>query len=165
MTKSLRRFEIISRRLLPPAQAAPQEEEIPSSIHPFEERNIHPDLVKVSKKLFDDGHYSLAVLEAFKYIDQVIKKLSKLRKITGHKLMMAAFDESQPKIQLTDLANDSEIDEQFGYRYIFAGSMSAIRNPRAHEPGNIDSPEDCLEHLSFASILMRRLSNRVAPPI
>ena len=28
------------------------------NLHAFDERNIHPQIDSVSKKLFDDGHYS-----------------------------------------------------------------------------------------------------------
>ncbi len=40
---------------------------------------------------------------------------------------------------------------------MFAGSMLAIRNPRGHEVSLSESPDQCLDHLSFASFLLRRL--------
>jgi uncharacterized protein (TIGR02391 family) len=126
--------------------------------HPFDERNIHPEIATVSIKLFDDGHYSQATFEAFKFIDLEVKRLSGLSE-SGQKLMMTAFSESAPKIKLTALSNTSEIDEQGGYRFIFAGAMSAIRNPRGHEI-NIDPIGRCLDHLSLASVLLRRLEDR-----
>jgi uncharacterized protein (TIGR02391 family) len=128
--------------------------------HPFDERNIHPDINAVSIKLFDDGHYSQATFEAFKYIDLKVKSLSKVND-SGYKLMMAAFNEANPKIKLTALATSSEIDEQMGYKFMFAGAMSAIRNPRGHEI-NVDPIGRCLDHLSLASVLLRRLED-IAP--
>jgi uncharacterized protein (TIGR02391 family) len=126
--------------------------------HPFDERNIHPEIGKVSLKLFNNGHYSQATFEAFKYLDNKVKKLSGI-KDSGFKLMMAAFIETSPKIRLTPLSTESEFDEQLGYRHIFAGAMSAIRNPRGHD--NMTDPIDrCLDHLSFASVLLRRLEDR-----
>jgi uncharacterized protein (TIGR02391 family) len=127
--------------------------------HPFDERNIHSDISKVSKNLFDDGHYAQATFEAFKVIENTIKRLSALSE-SGHKLMMTAFAEAAPRIMLTSLSNQSEKDEQMGYKFIFAGSISAIRNPRGHDH-LIDSIDLCLDHLSIASVLMRRLENRV----
>ena len=126
--------------------------------HPFDERNIHPELGKVALKLFNDGHYSQATFEAFKYLDNQVKKLSGINE-SGFKLMMAAFADSNPKIRLTPLSSQSEIDEQSGYKFIFAGSMSAIRNPRGHDL-TIDPIDRCLDHLSFASVLLRRLEDR-----
>jgi hypothetical protein len=51
----------------------------------------------------------------------------------------------------------SEVDEQKGYRFVFAGSVWAIRNPRGHEHGVNDDIDTCLDHLSFISMLIRRL--------
>jgi hypothetical protein len=71
--------------------------------------------------------------------------------------MMDAFDEAKPKLKLTPLISISEIDEQKGYRFVFAGGMWAIRNPRGHEFNVVDDPDTCLDHLSFVSMLLRRL--------
>jgi uncharacterized protein (TIGR02391 family) len=128
-----------------------------TTLHPFEERNIHPDISAVSITLFDDGHYSQATFEAFKYIDLKVRRLSSVNE-SGYKLMMAAFNEVNPRIKLTDLATASEIDEQMGYKFMFAGAMSAIRNPRGHEI-NVDPIGRCLDHLSLASVLLRRLED------
>jgi hypothetical protein len=40
---------------------------------------------------------------------------------------------------------------------MFTGGMKGIRNPRAHEPSIVDDPDICLDHLSFVSLLLRRL--------
>lgn len=127
--------------------------------HPFDERNVHPAISAVSLKLFDDGHYSQATFEAFKLLDLEVQKLSKIND-SGFALMMAALSETSPKIKLTSLSTLSEIDEQKGYRFIFAGAMSAIRNPRGHQI-NIDPIDRCLDHLSFASVLLRRLDEHI----
>lgn len=127
-------------------------------LHPFDERNVHPEIDKITRKLFDDGHYSQATFEAFKFIDKKVQKLSKSKK-TGFKLMMEAFNETSPKIKLTDLTNTSEIDEQQGYKFIFSGAVMAIRNPRGHEIGMNETPGQCLDHISLASLLVRRLND------
>jgi uncharacterized protein (TIGR02391 family) len=135
--------------------------ETEARVHPFDERNIHPEISAVSLKLFDNGHYSQATFEAFKLLDQKVKAISGVSD-TGFNLMMAAFNEKSPKIKLTNLSTMSEIDEQLGFRFVFAGSMSAIRNPRGHDI--IADPIDlCLDHLSVASVLLRTFDNRKAP--
>jgi uncharacterized protein (TIGR02391 family) len=130
--------------------------------HPFDERNIHPDISAVSLKLFDDGHYSQATFEAFKLIDNKVRDVSGIQE-SGYKLMMAAFNESNPKVKLNQLLTASDKDEQIGFRNIFAGSMSAIRNPRGHDI-RTDSIDLCLDHLSFASVLLRTFENRRSSP-
>lgn len=129
--------------------------------HPFDEWNIHSKISEICLKLFDDGHYSQAVFEAFKYVDNEVKHLSGI-KDSGYKLMMAAFAESSPKIQLTELKTSSDVDEQMGFKFVFAGVMSAIRNPRGHEIVS-DTIDRCLDYLSVASVLLRRIEERRAP--
>lgn len=133
-----------------------------TAAHPFDERNIHPDIGAVSQKLFDNGHFSQSTFEAFKLLDNRVKTVAGNKKESGFKLMMDAFNEANPKINLTDLGTQSEIDEQNGFRFIFAGAMSAVRNPRGHDILT-DSIDLCLDHLSFASVLLRTLENRKSP--
>lgn len=73
--------------------------------------------------------------------------------------MMKAFSEMSPLIRLNKLGNISERDEQEGYKFIFSGSLMAIRNPRGHETGLKESPTECLDHLSLASMLLRKLES------
>jgi uncharacterized protein (TIGR02391 family) len=158
MPSSLRRFEAIARALtkLPRQAPASQSVEETAVLHPFDTRNIHPGLPVKVKTLFDDGHFPEATSLAFKFLDKKISKLSGIQK-SGLKLMMDAFDGTTPRVKLNGLSTTSEIDEQQGYRFIFAGGMQGIRNPRAHEDAIADDPDICLDHLSFVSMLMRRL--------
>lgn len=127
-------------------------------LHPFEERNIHPSLVPIVRALFDDGYFAQATFEAYKYIDKQVQKHAKSAE-SGFKLMMQAFAESNPRIKLNALQSISDRDEQKGYQFIFAGSVLAIRNPRGHEVGVSDGPDTCLDHLSLASLLLRRIED------
>lgn len=158
MFKNLIRFERIARTA---GNFGSTSQPSVSIAHPFDERNIHSAITKVSKALFDDGHYSQATFEAFKFLDTHVKTLSGVND-SGHGLMMNAFGEKNTKIKLTDMFTQSELDEQSGYKFIFAGSMSAIRNPRGHEIIH-DSIDQCLDHLSMASTLLRRIEDRKSP--
>ena len=125
-------------------------------VHPFDSRNIHPGIPSRVRKLFDDGHYPQATFEAFKFVDKEIQRHSGIGS-TGSKLMMEAFKKSTPALRLNPLSNQSEHDEQKGFQFIFAGSVLAIRNPRGHEVSIPESPDQCLDHLSLVSLLLRRL--------
>lgn len=164
MSSTLKSFESVVRRAEELGTEKPEVEQTAADAqsHPFDERNIHPDISSVALKLFDDGHFAQATFEAFKYLDNEVKQRSSLNE-SGYKLMMAAFAESRPKIRLTSLSTTSEIDEQTGYKFIFAGAMSAIRNPRGHD-NLVDSIDLCLDHLSFASVLLRRLEKVIQTP-
>lgn len=161
MIDALRRFERFVRQVHAVERPKVAVEEARPT-HPFDERNIHPNIAKVSQKLFDNGHYAQATFEAFKYVDKTVSDISGI-KDNGYSLKMAAFSDSTPRIKLTNLSSTSEVDEQKGFRFMFAGSISAIRNPRGHEVSLPDPIDLCLDHLSVASVLLRRLENRVAP--
>jgi hypothetical protein len=68
--------------------------------HPFVARDIHERFPAKVRELFDDGHYAEATFAAYEYSDQEVQRLSALPK-TGEGLMMEAFKEDAPKIQLT----------------------------------------------------------------
>jgi len=125
-------------------------------LHPFDLRNVHPGFPKKVRDLFDDGHCAEATFAAFKYVDKVVQKHSG-KKESGQKLMMAVFSKDNPVIKLNSLTNQSEEDEQEGYRFMFAGAVMGIRNPGGHEIELSDDPDVCLDHLAFASLLIRRL--------
>jgi uncharacterized protein (TIGR02391 family) len=125
--------------------------------HPFDVRNIHPELPIKVRELFDDGHCEQSVFEAFKFIEKEVKHISGIRGKTGYGLMMEAFSENSPKVQLNGLATESETDEQMGFKFIFAGAATGIRNPRGHEIDIGDTPDQALDFLALASLLLRRL--------
>lgn len=159
MTARLDRFERVARsvgEVIPP-EAPPSAPLEPSDPHPFEVRNIHPEFPKKVRSLFDDGHWEQAVFEAFKYIEKEVKRISGLRGKTGYALMMDAFNESNATVKLNALVTDSEIDEHRGYKSIFAGASAGIRNPRGHEVDIGDTPDEALDYLALASLLLRRL--------
>jgi len=125
--------------------------------HPFESRNIHPDLPKRVRKLFDDGYWEESVFQAFKFVEKEVKRISGVRGKTGYKLMMDVFNENNAKIQLNALGTESEVDEQVGFKFIFTGAATGIRNPRGHEVDVGDTPDEALDYLALSSLLLRRL--------
>jgi uncharacterized protein (TIGR02391 family) len=155
VANSLQLFELVVRRARSVTEA--RSESVGGS-RPFDDRNIHTRIQNASKKLFDDGHYALATFEAYKLLAKEVAAMAMLNE-SGVKLMMKAFSEQSPLIRLTDMASTSDKDEQEGYKFIFSGSVMAIRNPRGHEYGVRESPTECLDHLSLASLLLRRLEN------
>jgi len=127
-------------------------------LHPFDQRDIHPKLPPIVKQLFDDGHFAQSTFEAYKFVDKEVQRFAGLTE-TGFKLMMQALAVDNPLIKLNPLTTASEKDEQQGFRFLFAGSVLAIRNPRGHEHSVVDTPDQCLDHLSLASLLLRRLDD------
>jgi uncharacterized protein (TIGR02391 family) len=159
VSSPLDRFERIARAVGDTAALRETEGSVgePVDQHPFEVRNIHPDLPKKVRSLFDDGHSEQAVFEAFKYIEKEVKRISGLRGKMGYALMMDAFNETNAKVPLNGLTTDSEVDEQRGFKSIFAGASAGIRNPRGHEVDIGDTPDEALDYLALASLLLRKL--------
>lgn len=153
MADAFRLFERVVRR----AHALTTARTVPAGgLHPFDERDIHPKLPSVVKDLFDNGHFAQSTFEAYKFLDKEVQRHAKLQE-TGFKLMMQALSADNPIVQINPLKTLSEKDEQRGFQFLFAGSVLAIRNPRGHEHSVVDSPDQCLDHLSLASLLLRRL--------
>ncbi|MDI9639425.1 TIGR02391 family protein [Geitlerinema splendidum] len=129
-----------------------------TDLHPFETRNIHPDLPPRVRQMFDDGHYAEATFLACKFLDNYVGKHAPHTR-SGKDRMMKVFSEISPVIQLNPLGNESERNEQEGYKYLFAGTMIGIRNPRGHSHSIQDDPGLCLDHLGLVSALLRRLND------
>lgn len=127
-----------------------------STLHPFDERNIHADFPNEVKSLFDNGHYAQSTFEAFKFLDEEVQRIS-VDSDFGKSLMLRVFGGTPPKLQLNAGMTATELSEQEGYKFIFAGVMAGIRNPRGHKTGVNDDPDTCLDHLSLASMLIRKL--------
>ena len=123
----------------------------------FDEAVTNESLRSASRKLLADGHYARAVEEAFKCLNHSVKEKSGLSETDGDALMRTAFSANSPKLYLNDLKTRSEQDEQRGYMDLYAGAMTGIRNPRAHEHQLVDQPETAVELLVLANHLMRKL--------
>lgn len=126
------------------------------SSHPFDLRNVHTDLPDDVRLLFDNGHFPQATFEAFKFVDEEMQRISGSQQF-GTNLMLNVLEGNPPVVMLNPGMTKSEISEQSGFRYLFAGAMLGIRNPRGHVSGISDDPDTCLDHLCLASLLLRRL--------
>ncbi len=119
---------------------------------------LHPLIRQVTDRLVQDGHFDAAILEAFKAVNNAVKKKANSA-LDGRSLMTAVFSDSDPSLVLGDLSIQSGRDIQEGFRFLFMGAVQGIRNPNAHEQFKDLSPEEGLEALAFASLLMRRLDS------
>jgi uncharacterized protein (TIGR02391 family) len=124
---------------------------------------LHPEVLRVSEKLYRDSHFPQAVLEAYKAIVNAVKKISGVKGIDGKSLMERVFSLGNPVIKLNNLQTDSEKDEQVGLMLLFSGAALGIRNPKAHENIVQEDPLRALEYLALASLLLKRLDERVSP--
>jgi uncharacterized protein (TIGR02391 family) len=116
--------------------------------------NLHPEVVKASGKLFLDGHYRQAVLDAFIALNNAVQAKSGRPDLDGTSLMQHVF---APKDSMLTVSDDK--NEQLGALHLFTGAILGIRNPRAHTLDENDPKviDETLELLAFASFLFRQL--------
>ena len=124
----------------------------------FDSLVTDPELHSTTRKLYMDGHYARAVEEAFKCVNNRVKNKSGMKTIDGAALMHKVFNKDSPILRLNSLRSESHQDEQEGYRFVFAGCMAGIRNPRAHEHLLRDEPSLALEMLVIANHLTHVLA-------
>lgn len=122
--------------------------------------DLHAQIKKVSKDLFNDGHYSQAIFEAYKAVVNEVKYISG-KHLDGKPLMEQVFSINNPIIKFNNLQSRSDKDEQVGLMFLFSGAALGIRNPKAHDNIVQTDPFRTLEYLSFASLLLKRLDERV----
>lgn len=119
--------------------------------------DFHPEIKRVSEKLYQDGHYKQAALEAYIRVIREVKTRSGLNE-DGDSLMNHAFgcDNRTPVIQFNSLQTDAERDEQKGIMFLFKGIVG-LRNYKAHTNTLFDDSSRAHDYLALASLLMRVL--------
>lgn len=133
----------------------------------FDNLKLHPTIKKASEKLFKGGHFAPTIFEAYKALNNYIKRKSKRKDLDGKDLMSKVFSftynrdthqiERKPILQLNELRNQSDQDEQEGFMFLFMGAMQGIRNPKAHDIIEQRDPFKTLQYLSIASLLAKRV--------
>ena len=124
---------------------------------------LHPTVRVVSRERFANGHYADAVEAVMKALNIEVRKIAKARgapEMDGAQLMHSAFSPGKPVIVLGNLSTQSGRDTQQGFMEMFAGAMSAIRNPKTHD-NVVISPERAIHLLFVASTLWFTLDARL----
>ncbi len=125
---------------------------------------INSKICKVSKNKFEDGHFTDAVETAFKKYNKEIKNFYKKKSGTikdGKDLMMQFFKEDFSNINIAShLESEHQDSFQEGFKFISAGVMQALRNPRAHDI-LIDSKEEAIHLIFLASWLMNTFEKSI----
>lgn len=124
---------------------------------------IHPQIAEVSYKRMNDGYYADAVEAACKAVNSLVRRIvleQTGEELDGAGLMKKAFSPANPIIRIANVENKSGHDIQQGYMEIFAGVMTGIRNPKAHDNETI-TEEDALRKLIMISLLMYKIDSRI----
>jgi len=120
--------------------------------------NLHPAIRDAARPYVSSGHRAAAILEAYKEIEGRVQQLLGSTK-SGHALMSEAFGGVRPRLRLNQGRFPADADEQQGFKLIFMGAMTGIRNPKAHARFEELDERRALDYLGLASLLMRRLDD------
>jgi uncharacterized protein (TIGR02391 family) len=160
--------ELAGAGFRPPAAPAAASQQLTEAAPPdpltlFDALVTDTDLSAATRTLFRDGHYARAVEEAYKFLNSAVRGRAGESTRDGQALMLHVFDPDAPVLRLSPLRTQSQKDEQSGYRFVFAGVMTGIRNPRAHEYALRDDADVALEMLVTANHLMRAVRRSTRP--
>lgn len=126
---------------------------------------IHPIIKELIFVKFNSEQYADAVESAFKEINSRLKRICRKhfkpeKDLDGKNLMEYLFSLDTPRLTFEDITTDSGRNVQLGYKDMFSGAISGIRNPQAHE-NIILTKDDCIKRLIFASLLMDKIDEAI----
>lgn len=130
-------------------------------------RLLHPNIQRVSEKLYRDGSYAEAACNAFIEINSRLKELYRTaypdseNVPDGQALMNKVFADNDPVLEAGDRTTQTGKDIHLGTRFLFAGAMAALRNPKSHENIELEK-DDSMRRMIFASMLMFKIDEIIA---
>lgn len=118
---------------------------------------VHPKIIETSSQLYWDGHYRESISSAFAFVIDAMKAKFQItgkdgKLLDGKPLMEQVFSPNNPVFVVSN-----DISYQEGWKMLFAGSVSALRNKYVHDTTKITDADYALNLLHFASSLMRIL--------
>lgn len=128
---------------------------------------IHPSICKSSQKLFEDGSYINATVDAFIEINDRLKNIYRIVKPSsteipdGVDLMHKLFAGNPPLLPIGELESESGKNVQEGVHFMMAGAISALRNPKSHSNKVHISKDEATRRLMFASMLMYKIDEAI----
>ena len=128
---------------------------------------IHPDICNSSRKLFEDGSYINATVDAFIEINDRLKDIYKKLEPSateipdGVNLMHKLFAGKPPLLPVGELQSENGKNIQEGIHFMMVGAISALRNPKSHSNKEQISKNEAVRRLMFASMLMYKVDEAV----
>jgi uncharacterized protein (TIGR02391 family) len=131
-------------------------------------KTIHPSIRGFAEPRFQSGYYADAVENSFKIINMRIKTAYKNKtgmEMDGVDLMNQAFttNSGEPVFRIDNIDTVTGKDIHKGYHQLFVGSITALRNPKAHEIITLE-PLRAILMISLASLLMFKLDDMKMAP-
>ena len=113
---------------------------------------LHEDVIMTSSKLFTDGHYRQAILDAAIGLVNRVKEKSQCYEFDNTPLIQHVFSPNKPILTVGESK-----DIQQGIMWLFSGVTMAFRNVNSHTLDGRITRDECLEQLHLISYLHRIL--------
>ena len=113
------------------------------------------------EKPYQGGDYTGAILDSIHFIGELIREKTGLEG-DGVALVGQALGGQSPKLRITKLQTESEINVQKGFEQFLRGLYQAIRNPRSHEKYS-DNAEEAEALILFVNYLVRAIEKAKGP--
>ena len=127
----------------------------------FQDRRLHPEVLKYCKAELMQNNYFHAVFEATKGLAQRIRDATGVQ-ADGGVLVDRVFSVERPVLAMNTLQTDTEKSEHKGFAALLKGCFGAVRNPLAHEPKILwHDEDDAADYLTLISLLHRKLDDCV----
>jgi uncharacterized protein (TIGR02391 family) len=119
---------------------------------------LHPKIADPIWRAFMRGEYDIAVFQALKAVEVVVRKAAGLQGgLVGVKLMRAAFIPRDGA--LTDQA--VEEGEKAARLELFTGAIGSYKNPQSHRDVNLEDPAEAIETILLANHLWHSRKGRL----
>lgn len=130
--------------------------------------DMHPAVQRAAGDLLRNGHYAEAVGRAAKALNQLVRQRAGRTRDDGVGMMNAVFNinpTGAARLHLTDLSDQSKLDEQDGFRSLMAGVQAAVANVDKHAELGVAGSAHAMELLAMISFLARMVDRcqRVEP--
>ncbi len=127
----------------------------------FQDRRLHPQVLKYCKAELMQENYFHAVFEATKGLAQRVRDMTGIQR-DGTALVDLVFSVEHPLLAMNTLQTETEKSEHKGFAALLKGCFGAVRNPLAHEPKILwQGEDDAADYLSLISLLHRKLDDCV----
>jgi len=143
------------------------QDDLPAQFDFLRDFGVHRELAHVVRDRVDTKWHGDTVLAAINALRDYVRRRAGLQQ-DGHSLMEQAFKQDGSHLRVNPLAgadphNRSQQNEQRGFRQLYCGVWTGLRNPLAHERTDsafvqtrYPDKRTLLKYLSFLSILFER---------
>jgi uncharacterized protein (TIGR02391 family) len=143
--------------------------ELPAQFDFIQDLHIHRELERAIAPVLDSDQYGIVLALGLTALRDHVRARSGLQ-TDGRPLMEQAFNESGSFLRLNPLTDrntgGSQMNEQKGFKELYCGTFTGIRNPLTHEGHTSQyaltrypDKASLLKYLAFLSILLERADN------